>query len=580
MVTINQAFIAEYLESKKAPIQKDKELLHKRLKNHSDGLFDDQFVKNYQPSEPDWALEYKKENFRAITKPYFGKIQFVISKIFRSNDLHLYKGQESTKIIDSKGLFQYLISGLENYQSLKNYWLSYYLKRYMNDPNGVMVVMPDKIEEYEFAGFKDFPEPELQYISIDRIVCIEDDFILYVDSTDAWILIDDTSYYRITRVKKGDAVSYNIVSLYDHNLGYVPVVLNSKVIIDGDNGEYLDSYVSGILPHFDQALLQNMDKLVSIKMHAYPEKAIFIAEDCGTCNGNGKVITPSISAEGQARTGTCPDCSGSGYATMSPFGITKVRPARGNEQPLPDWAPAKYIEKDLSAVEFMSTDIKSLIANGLSAVNMDFLDAVPLVQSGVSKSYDWESANLFLYTVAEDIFGRMMPKIIKCINDLRYGNFLGLDSTELAQQIAVYSIPQNYDIITASSIQDQMISATTAGISPSVKDQMEIAYVNKTFGGNTDVILFETNVIQLDPLRGKTTEEKVGLIATGTISKLDMIISENIARLITLAVSANKGFYDLSYVDKYKIISDLATALYMQPSNPTVPAEPLEDAAA
>lgn len=571
MVTLNKAFVDKYLESEKSPLQKDKEKLHKRLKNHSDGLFDEDFTRNYQPSEPDWAVEYKKDNFRAITKPFFGKIQFVISKIFRSTDLHLYKGQESSKITEDKGLYQYITSGLEQYESLKNYWLSYYLKRYMNDPNGVLVVIPDEIDDKDFIGFEDFPEPELEYISIDRIVCAEEDFIIYKEEHNQWMLIDDVNYYRIKLIEKDNTKNYKFEILYDHNLGYVPYILNSKTIIDSDNGAILDSYVSGILPHFDQALLQNMDKLVSIKMHAYPEKAIFVSDDCNDCHGTGTVIMPSISAEGLSRTGSCKTCSGSGMATGSPFGITKVRPNRVNENAMPDWAPAKYIEKDLSAVEFMSKDIVALITNGLSAVNMDFLAEVPLAESGASKAYDWEQANLFLYTIAEDIFGRMMPKTIKCINDLRYGKFLAINSMELKNQICTYSVPQNYDIITASSIQDNIKSATDAGISPSVRDKMEIAYVNKTFSGNSDTILFETAVIELDPLRGKSTEEKIGLSSIGTVSRLDMIISEYIARLVTIGAIDNKDFYELSYVEKYNIISDLADKLYASVKVPTVP---------
>lgn len=571
MVTLNKAFVEKYLESGKTALQKDKEKLHKRLKNHSDGLFDEDFTRNYQPSEPDWAVAYKKDNFRAITKPFFGKIQFVISKIFRSNDLHLYKGQESSKVKEENGLFQYITSGLEHYQSLKNYWLSYYLKRYMNDPNGVLVIIPEGIEDDGFIGFDDFPEPELEYVSIDRIVCADDDFILYSCDKNEWILIDDVNYYKIKLIERDNSKSYKFDILYDHGLGYVPFVRNSKIIIDSDNGAILDSYISGILPHFDQAVLQNMDKLVSIKMHAYPEKAIFVAEDCNECKGTGTVIVPSVSAEGLARTGSCHACSGSGMATSSPFGITKVRPNRVNENALPDWAPAKYIEKDLSAVEFMSKDITALITNGLSAVNMDFLAEVPLAESGTSKAYDWEQANLFLYTIAEDVFGRMMPKTIKCFNDLRYGKFLEIGSKELNDQISIYSVPQNYDIITASSIQEQIKSATDAGISPSVRDKMEIAYVNKTFSGNSDVIKFETAVIELDPLRGKSTDEKIGLSSIGTISRLDMIISEYIARLVMVASIENKDFYELSYDEKYKIISDLATKLYLSVKTPTVP---------
>jgi hypothetical protein len=577
-----KAFIEKYIEKDHDKELKDiKVKEYRSLKRHSDGKVDDalDMMVTYQPSEPEWATKYKKDNYRAITKAPFKKVQNSIAKIQRARDLIIKASENnSPKIKESETLYSYLFEKFPKHNSLIQWFFNFQLKNYLTDSNGIVVVAPqyvlddDYLEEYQNMPVNEFIKPIPYSFSITKVKYFDDGLLIIEIEEKEWFVIDETNYYLLER----DSVKEKYVTtlLYAHNLGYIPAIENGGVLTSEDDDIYYESWVAGIIPDFDQALLENIDKNVTIKQHLYPERVEFTQNECTTCNGSGNVSR--VNMFNKNVTSSCNSCGGSGFSSGSPFGVTKVRPAmNGEENSIPAWAPVKYIEKDLKPVEFLSADIDRLIKKGLGAVNMEFLAESPTDQSGVSKSYDYDQTHLFLANISNDIFGRLLPFITNAINDLRYSVLLENNKQLLSEQLPSINIPNDFDIITTSVIEEQIGKATQSGISSSIIESMEMDYISKKYEGSPKEMAYQQNIILLDALRGMTTDDILTMNAISPFNAETLTIHSFINTFIERAFSENKDFATWELSEKKALMNTYANEYINANKLPTQATNPL-----
>lgn len=576
-----KSFIEKYIEKDHDKELKDiKVKEYRSLKRHSDGKVDDalDMMVTYQPSEPEWAIKYKKDNYRAITKAPYKKIQNSIAKIQKARDLIITPSENnSPKIKESETLYTYLFQQFPKYNSLVQWFFNYQIKNYLTDSNGIVVIAPkyvlddDYLEEYQDKPTNEFIKPVPYSFSITKVKYYDDDLLIIEQEKNEWLVVDTVNYYLLKRdhVKE----KYVTTLLYAHNLGFIPCIENGGVLTSEDDDIYYESWIAGIIPDFDQALLENIDKNVTIKQHLYPERVEFTQNECTSCNGTGNISR--VNSFGRNTTSSCTSCGGDGFSSGSPFGVTKVRPAMsGEDSAIPTWAPVKYIEKDLKPVEFLSQDIKNLIKSGLGAVNMEFLAESPTDQSGVSKAYDYDQTHQFLSNISSDVFGRYLPFIINTINRLRYQELLEFNEVILNEQLPSINIPNDFDIVTASVIEEQISKATQAGISSSIIESMEMDYISKKYEGSPKELAYQQNVILLDALRGMTSDDIMTMNALTPFNPLTLITHSFINSFIERAFIEYKDFatWDLSrkkelinkYAQEYKDSNKVIT----QATNP------------
>lgn len=577
----SQRFIEKYL--KKEHDKDLKELMVKEyhsLKLHSDGKAEDaeHLMKTYQPSEPEWAIKYKQDNFRPITKAPYSKIQNAIAKIERARDLIINEGINSPKVKESETLYKYAFEKLPKFKSLNQWFFRYQIKNYLTDSNGVIIIAPKYIldddyeEEYKNLPTTEYIQPIPYYFNIKKVWYNDDDLLIIRYEENCFFVVDKVGYYKVELVDKVKA-TYNTTELFIHNLGYTPAIENGGVLTTEDDDIYYESWINGIIADFDQALLENIDKNVTIKQHLYPERVEFTQNECTTCNGTGSVLIQN--RFGKHVNTTCGTCNGEGFKVGSPFGIHKVRPAlNGEESSIPDWAPVKYIQKDLKPVEFLSKDIDNLIKRGLSSVNMEFLAESPTNESGVSKAYDYDQTHLFLANISQDIFGRLFPFVLKCINDLRYGLLVGLNTEALNNQLPTINIPNDFDILTAQDIEAQIASATTSGVSSSIIESMQMDYVAKKYEGNAKEMAYQKNVILLDALRGMSYDDILTANSITLINPLTIIIHNFINSFVERAFVENKDFDTLDLSRKNEIMMQYATEYQNSFKKPTIEPNP------
>jgi hypothetical protein len=563
-------FIDKYITRYHDAYVRDEQIrLYKALKKHFSGKYEDvaELLTSYQPSEPDWIKEYKAKIYRPITKKGTSKITSVLSKISRANDFVIIKGNESPKVADGQGIYDYITKGFGKYKSIQNWFFNYNFENFLQDANGVQVTMPKHIHEaiegeiYEIQE-SEFVEPLPYYYCIEDCQYIDYDLLILKEGKKVWTIWDKVNLYKLVQNEKGQ---YNTDIIWVHNSGYIPFIYNGGVIKYLKDNFLYESFIAGIVPDFDQALVENTDKNAGIKMHTYLESAIYGQQICMHCNGQGQIekkIGSSITRH------TCSHCDGTGIAKSSTFADLVVRPTKGGEDALPSWAPKKYIDRNLDPIKFLSEDIKQLINSGYDAVNMSHLSEMPMNTSGTSKAYDWEQTNLFIFKVADYICQVVFKNIIKFINDQRYGVLLGLGSEELNNQLPFITTPTNYDIVGVSELEQQIALAKQNGISSSILEEMELAYVSKKFAGNPRQIAFHTNIIQLDPLRGATSDDVLTMQSTG-VSQKTIITHNLINQFVTKAFEEIKNFQELPLLKRFEIVDKYAEE-YLKANKPTL----------
>lgn len=554
MTAIDQDFIKKYIEG----AEKNQDYLDRvaectKIKIHSVDKPDQLMLKKYQPSEPDWAIAYKTENWRAITKAYFEKVESMISKIFRASDF-VIKFEESGSAANGETLQDYTTTDFPRTKSLLYYIQKIWMRQYLVEPNGVTLIAPINPNKRT----SDYWKPFFTQVASEKVLYFDGNFILIKETDTQWTVIDTNDFLTITKSDK----KYQVEVTFSHNLGYVPASYNGgKICLTNSGDFYYESVVSGVCPWWSQALMEECDKNVAIKQHMHPEKAVYGENKCKTCDGNGK-ISQSIGYEKSMRTVKCGDCEGSGIATAltSGFGLHVVRPPRGGETPPPDWAPGKYITKDISPLEFLDADIDKRIIQGLAAVCMEQLaeETQTYRESGIKKSYDWEQTNIFLYSIAIDICQYKLPWMYRVISDYRYGNIgQGMDEKAIDEMQPQINTPQRFDIVGVNDLKGQIAELKKEQVSPDIINELEKQLVGKEFAGDQDTINYLLSVIEIDPLRNYIVDDKALLYSSGAINLIDYAVSSNIQTLVQKAAT-DPSFYNLPLNAKRQKVYDIA----------------------
>lgn len=114
------------------------------MKIHADGLYPEKLLCERRPNEPLIVKEYREKIWKAKTKPTFSKVFSSLQKIRRSQDWSIrFPSQEDfSKIADEETLEKYTAETYPFFVSLTNWVFTIALRKYLIDPNAVVVVKP------------------------------------------------------------------------------------------------------------------------------------------------------------------------------------------------------------------------------------------------------------------------------------------------------------------------------------------------------------------------------------------------------------------------------------------------------
>jgi hypothetical protein len=491
------------------------------------------------PGEPEEIRQYKLKNWKPITKTFFYKIVNTIAKFQKAEDFNI--------IYENNAVRDYCEQEIKNYGSVYNWFFTLCLPALLQEPNGVILISPPLSLEEKEKNEKDSSEkryfPELFVFSAQHVIFKNEEFVLirnpknnllyyYIDKEAITLIEIETEqegYYK-RKVKK---INYTL--LYEHNFNLLPVISLGGIPSSIENPDIYESLINGVTPFWEQALVEFSELTAGIKQHVFPDKWRYLMGSCNECGGTGKL---TITRGGSKITDTCYRCKGSGDPPTGMFAEILIRQPTGLEEkpPIP---PVGYVKKDFDAIEFLERRYKSLIYEGLRAINMEFLTDTPLNQSGRAKEMDRMETNAFLSTVARHSIENILQP---CYAIIAMWLFPDTDKKTAINNLAPkITTPVQFDYV-ISDADANLKNAKDSGIKGAVYAELEKRYINSKFENFIYEKTYLLLVNELDPLRGYSVDEKIELYNNGCITQLDLVCSVNLPNIIRKALETTYGY--------------------------------------
>lgn len=541
---------------------------YEELEIHFEGEFPKKLIEQRRPNESDAILEHRKKNYRSVTMPYMGKLVNNLSKIYRSPEWSVKFENENPRIRQGETLAEYTTYEYPVFGSVETWCKQVLTKTYLMAANAIEVVLYDSVES-ETEYVKPYalifePDHVLEYNKDMAILKFEDKHIYVSEGAqkegDKFLVVDKTLFQWWGR--EGD--NFVLINEIRHNLNYLPArQLGGEVYEQYSDFVVFQSRITAILPAFQSAETENSDHIANKIQHIYHERWEFDSGSCQVCyDSNTKRSTGFVKVKSNTkneRYELCHACGGTGSGNKNgPYSSFIVRQANTSmgEQPAPI-PPAGYIQKDTGIVEYLGNEIVKYIYSGLSAVNMEYLATVQLSQSGVAKEVDRDDFNTFVYAIAEDLVD-ILDWTYKMIAFQRYGVVLNYDKEAIKAICPKINVPTNYDLLRANAIVDEIKQATEAGINSVITQQLQREYTGAKFYNNPTILKNVQAVFDLDPLVGKTQDQKIALKGSFGCTEEQYIISSNIEAFVTRAASEVKDFYEQDRKTQYKQLQKYA----------------------
>ena len=523
---------------------------------------------NYRyPGEPQEILRYRLNNISHITRTYFNKILLTLTKIQKSEDFIIK--------FNNTDFRNYTESYFPRTSSLKNEVFHKLLRIVLTQPNAVCVILPKDesilknetkkarvniIEDTQsnlnevFIGY--YNTENVLYIDEYECLLKSDDYYYHIHDNKIDIYYNETkegSSSRNTRSKLNliNSITYNYIRNPFFQLGGFQYTIESDFIFE--------SFISGVIPFWDQALIEFSDKQSGIKQHLFPTMWRYSSGVCASCNGKG------FSIEGLRGSNTrieCSSCKGTGNPPGGMFSEIVLNgtldPNDPSKTPIP---PAGYISKDFTSIEYLDKDYEKMIYSGLASINMEFLMATPLNQSGVAKEMDRSELNSFLFHVASHMVDNIMNKMYLLMAQARYYDFDKEESLTYDRLLTIVPsirVPQHFDHISGSRIEEKIAKAKSTGLSPYIIASLEKRYIETNFV-NFDYERKKLILInKLDPLVGTDTNEKIAIYNANGCTDIDFFVSCNIERIIHDLMDSYSGFFNYSYPKQLELVYERA----------------------
>jgi hypothetical protein len=541
--------------------------LYEALRTHADGVMPKKLIQERRPSESEEVLEYRKKIYVPKTKNPIGKVISSLSKIRRSPDWCIKYDPKSfsAKIVDEEKPDQYTEKNYPEHGSITNWVFSHLLKNYCIDANAVIMVVPNNIgaeltNDYYKPVATVFNSSQVLYYedggefavlkSHEKSDLMKDDGTIAYQKGDVFYFVTTTDFSRFDQDKDG---SYKRTKYLVHNKGKLPVFkIRGQFLKQFENSTINESRISGMLPSLDDAAREYSDLQASKVQHMYPLFWYYSSKECNHCDGTGKVVDGSESNLG---TVSCTHCKGSGKIKFSPYAHLEVDPPKIGEQATPA-PPAGYVVRDVEIIKHQDSSVDKHLYASLAAINMQFLDQTPLNISGEAKQTDREELNNFVYSIAEDLVWTM-DKVYWWTNEWRYSTVVP-DKTQREAMLPEISVPENFDLLPADYLMDEIGKAKTSKVNPLLVAVMEQSYARKKFYTTPEVAKMIDCYYDLDPIPGLTVDEKMSLLTNKGVTQEDYVISAYITSFVKRAVYEEKDFMELDFEKKMAIIKKYA----------------------
>lgn len=541
-----------------------------KLRFHFDGLDKDddntykqnpvfqELIYERRPSESPHIQEYRYKIYLNHTEVPCFKVLNSLQKIVKSPDwsISYANSLKPSKIIESESLETYCEQEFPFFGSVENWLYSFGMKEILCDPNGLVCVLP---LEY-MVELNEYIKPYPYFVRSEDVYEFKPDELAIFKTSKTYefmgnngVIYKDCIVAIITKTEIWEAYKFNeknewrLELKYIHNIGKLPAWRAGGVFKEIiNNAPIYKSFVSPMLSGLDAAARELSDLDAEVVQHIFSTMWYYASQDCKTCNGLGK-----ISKEGKSS--VCGSCDGNGRIAKSPYKDFVVTPPTMGESHSVPTPPAGYIEKNVEIVKVQDERIKNHIYNALASLNMEFLAAVPLNQSGKAKEVDKSELNNFVYKVAYHLVENIIKPIYFFINEYRYMIVIP-NPEQRKQMLPRIAVPDRFDILSEAYLGDQVTQAKLGNHSYIIVDNLEIEYIQKKFENDPELRDKIITIKQLDPFSSLSVTEKSDLMLTGSVLKEDIVLSVYIKYFVERAISEHKDFLNMEYLDKLDIV--------------------------
>lgn len=557
---IDISFIADFLK-KRDQVKSDKENVKtaRAMRVHAEGKYPEELIDERRPNESEEIKKYRKKIFKSMTKAPFDKILNVLMRMRKADDWKITYPDSPSIIPEGETLRDYCEINFPKFNSVTEWMFQYGLKEMLIDPNSIAVVMP-----LEAVPANEYTKPFILLFKSDQILdYTEEEQAVLLSATKSIYYEEKTKregkiYYFLDRntiweSKQTASDIFETKIIITHNIGYLPAVKMGGLIQDiKETGITYASFLSGVLPYWEEAAREFSDLQAEVVQHVHSEKWRWAGQDCTACSGSGKEIKNGDKI-------ICSECGGKGTAKITPYSVTEIKGANEamgeKSAPIP---PGGYIQKQVEIVTIQDERIQNHITRGYAAINFEFLASTPLNQSGLAKNYDRQELNSFIFNVASHV--------VKILRDLiffecEYRYMISIPSKQArAELLPDIAVPQKFDVLSETYIIEEINKASTGKVSPVVINQLQIEYVAKKFNNDPEMRSMLADILDLNPLSGKTPDDMAMAFNNKWITRIDCIIAENIVPIVT-ALYQDPEFKILSREDKLKKVSEKAASI-------------------
>lgn len=563
-IEINKEFVDKYFTNNYKHKAYDITVkLYEALRVHFNGEYPRKLIDERRPNESDFSKDYRKMIYVPKTKATCTRITNSLSKMRRSPDW-MVRFQPAPPIIPPKETPEiYINEEFPYFGSLTNWIFSLCLKNYLMDANAVCIVVPLNEPELNDTQLIDaFPlifnsDQVIDYVEGQFTVLRSHETCSYIQEGKTFydgkiiIVLTDTQYVKYQQVNGEGKMS--AIYVYNHNIGELPAFkLKGQFLKHYNKTTIWESRVAGILPDLDEFVRMYSDFQAQVVQHIFSEKWVWGMNDqCTECHGLG-YLHDNV-------TDICNSCHGTKKVKTSPYNVTNVEPANINlgQSPAPI-PPMGYIGKEY--VSEMTTILEKLLdkaqVQALAAVNMEYLDKVPLTESGTAKNIDRDEANNTVHAICEDLV-YMMDEICEYIIDYRYTAYIP-DEEERSKLNPEIAVPETFDLLNTQYLLAEMMAANNAKMNPSFVNKMQVEISAKKYPNDPQFVDMMQLIFQLDPFPALSVDEKVTLLQNNGIYDIDYVVSCNIHQFIQNAMYNNPEFDKLPLTQQKAILNAMA----------------------
>jgi hypothetical protein len=504
---------------------------------------------NKHPREDETTRQWRMGRYKPFQQdPFLRIISTVKGSIFQDSGYGIE--------IDNKDDYDYVWAKSFDGKNIVEYF-SDKMQNIFEDPNGLFVVIP---KEAGYATTTDRIEPDIiwvpsryiQHKSRDEVVFKYGDFI--------WV-INSVGYFRFTKDDDGNVtnVDGNDRGYYAHGLGFLPVFVAGGI---WNTQGFYDSWLNAGKAWADNYVMEMSSSQLVNKEASHP----IIIEAAVECSNNecisGYVRVPCD--DGEYDTIPCKVCNGKDHVSRNP-GERMIVPADKMAHQL-----VQIVNPEVAINEFHLKNTDTIYKALEKALNLSYIDES---QSAIAKDRDMETRYQFLSAISNDLFGRLIDGVIRCIIGIR--NVTTIDGIS-RPDFGNYSItrPSEFGIKTASILLSEYKSATDANVPDFIKAKHLEDYVDKQYGGD-EILRRKTMLInELDIVALKSEQDKQIAILNGSVQQRDLQFSVRLPRILDQIVR-EKG-NDWFIESRYDIIESEVSRIFdlIVPPMPQIPPDP------